>query len=136
MRNRTPSPTLLIFTLAFVLAVSLSPAAAQDAQESTAVDELSREEVETLAAAFLEVSAIQYELQSRLEQAATPEEAQSLQRLANDQVLAALEEHGVSAEEYTAAMNATQDNVEFRDRFMDAVDRIQSEGPEDDGDEG
>lgn len=140
MRNRALTPALLAVVLACVLAVALAPTAAaqtdhEGTEESTAVDELSREQVETLAAAFLEVSAIQTELQARLEQAATPEEAQSLQRLANDQILAALEEHGVSTDEYTAAMNATQDNLEFRERFIEAVDRIQEEGAEDGSEE-
>lgn len=130
MRTIPRRSTLVVITLSCVLGLAVGPAWAQDEEESSPVDELNRQEVETLAAAFLEVNAIQQDLQARLEQAENPDEARSLQQLANDQILAALDDHGVTPEEYTEAMNATQENTEFRERFIAAVNRVQGEEPE------
>lgn len=131
MMDRRHLSIRVALVLACAVALSVAPAVAQDAGATEAVDDLSREEVEVRAGAFLDVSAIQNELQARLEQASTPEEAQALQQQANQEILGALDDHELSVDEYTVAMNATQDNVEFRERFIAAVNRLQEEQSED-----
>lgn len=126
----------LVAALPVALALVAVPAVAQGVQQQQQREvppppDLSDERLDVVAEAFLEVSELQRDLQQRLENAATPEEAQKLQAEANDEILAALEDHGVPAEEYTEVMNATQNHTSFRERFIAAVDRAQEDGPDD-----
>lgn len=131
--------TRKILHLAAALPVALAlvavPAVAQGVQqqqrEVPPPPDLSDERLDVVAEAFLEVSELQRDLQQRLENAATPEEAQKLQAEANDEILAALDDHGVPVEEYTDVMNATQNHTSFRERFMAAVSRAQEDDPDD-----
>lgn len=139
MRILTRNPILGVVTIACGLALAASPGVAQQAQrqpqeqqspqaqQETRVDDMTREELETVAAAFLDVNDLQSEYQARLGQAATQEEAQAIQQEANEEILAVLDDHGVSVEDYSAVVNATQENTAFRERFTQALDRVQQE---------
>lgn len=129
----------LAAALPLALALAAAPAVAQEAQEGFQQQQrevppppdLSDERLEVVAKASVDVSEVQRELQGRLEQAATPEEAQELQAEANEEILQTLEAHEVSVDEYTEVMNATQNHASFRERFLAAVDRVQGNGPSD-----
>ncbi|MFP3939828.1 MAG: DUF4168 domain-containing protein [Thermoanaerobaculia bacterium] len=125
----------LAAALPVALALVAAPAFAQGVQQQQGEvpppPDLSDERLEEVAEAFLEVSELQRDLQQRLENTDSPEEAQKLQAEANDEILAALDDHGVPVEEYTDVMNATQNHTSFRERFMAAVDKVQEGDPND-----
>lgn len=126
----------LTLGLALALALVAVPVIAQEGFQEQQGEvppppDISDERLDVVAGAFLEVSEVQRDLQGRLEETATPEEAQKLQAEANDEILQTLEDHEVPVEEYTDVMNATQNHTSFRERFIAAVDRAQEGDPGD-----
>lgn len=125
---------LKFFSLALTLALTATPLVAQQQapaeQEVPPPPEISDERLEEVAEAFLEVSEVQRDVQERLEQAPAPEEAQRIQAEGNDQILATLEQHEVPVDEYTEVMTATQNHTSFRERFLDALNRVQDDDSE------
>lgn len=122
----------LALALPVVLALVAAPAVAQgqpQQQEVPPPPALSDERLEEVVEAFVMVSEVQQDLQRQLENAGTPDEAQRLQAEANDEILAALDDREISVEEYGEVMNATQNHMSFRERFMAALERVQEEGP-------
>lgn len=135
VRNRRSAiaPLLLCFGLA--LALATVPATAQEPQEQQAppAPNFTDEQMTAFAMAYLEVTAIQQDVQSRLANAATPEEAQKLQANANDQIGRALDHHGWTVEQYNEGMLAVQNHEDFRQRLIAAVNQVQQQ--QDGGDE-
>lgn len=75
--------------------------------------ELSQEQIETFADAALEVQRVQREFDSQVQSAENPEQIEQLQQQAQDQARQAIEQKGLSVDEYTAILQAANEDPQL-----------------------
>lgn len=128
----------LIKAMALILGLGLVVTPAASAQDIPPPDqqekvELSEKELETFAEAYLALAEIREEMTERLDNVQSPEEAQEIQQEANTKMVAELEEHEYTAEEYTVVVTALNQDAELRARFEDILEKLMEEEEEGDG---
>lgn len=79
--------------------------------------EVSDDQLKTYAEAEKKVQEIRDEFQQQMPNAETPEEAQALQQEAQEEMVSAVEDSGLSVEEYNQIASLVQTNPELRDRI-------------------
>ena len=97
------------------------PGAAQGAVPPSA--SFSEEQLDAFAAAAREVTELQQEYGPRLETAGSPEEAAELREEATNEMMNALEEQGLSQEEYSSILQAAQTDATL---YASIVERMRA----------
>lgn len=82
------------------------------------------EELVQFTEAFLEVTEIRQEMEVEVAQAETPEEANALQQQANDEMVATLEEHGLTTERYSEIVTLINQDEEVRAEFEELLEEL------------
>lgn len=101
--------------------------AAPPVQQQQAPDiELSDAEMEQFVEAYLEVEQIQMALTEDLQNAQAPEEAQQLQRQANQEMNSAISEQGMEVERFSVIVQAINADPELQQEF--AAKRMELDG--------
>lgn len=108
---------LLVSLLLMLLAV---PLAAQS-DDAMADDEISDGEVEAFAAALADVQEVGQEWTQRMQEADSQEEIADMRAEARDEMTGAIEEHGLSVEDYNAIATAAQNDPELAQRIQQAA---------------
>lgn len=109
-------------TLALAMAASL-PVAAQEATEQPPVSaqDLSQEQIESFAAAANRVGEIGGELQAQAQGIEDEAELARLQEEANQQMVAAVEEEGLTVEEYNLIFQMAQVDPELNAQLREMM---------------
>lgn len=116
-------PKWLAVLVAFVVATMLQQVVAHGAvqeapQEGETRLQVSDDQLQAVAKAYLEVVSIQEEYRPRIEAAQSAEEAQQLQQDAQGEMVAAIEDiDGVTVPEYNAIIGATETDGELAMRL-------------------
>jgi len=120
VRLTLPAAALLAFALAAPL-----PAAAQTEsdQPPVAAEDLSDAQLESFAAAAVEVSEITEQLQMQAQGVEDEAELMELQEQANTQMVAAVEEEGLTVEEYNMIFQVAQVDPELNERLVEMMER-------------
>lgn len=92
---------------------------AQQQMEEMANQPISDEQLEQFADALNEIERINDEFVAQLEQAESQEEAQELQIAAQSEMVEAVEDSGLSVEEYNAIAYRMQNDPEIQERIED-----------------
>jgi hypothetical protein len=122
MRKRmTRRMTLPALALALVVA-------APTGAEAQAADTPDQEELVQFTEAFLEVTEIRQDMEAQVAQVQSPEEANALQQQANDQMVAVLDEHGLTTERYSEIVNLINQDEEVRNEFEELLVELSGEG--------
>jgi sugar phosphate isomerase/epimerase len=96
----------------------------QTAYGTTQTPEVPEAKLESVAKAYIEVVAIQEEYGPRIEAAQSPEEAQQIQQVANQEMVEAIDaEDGVTLDEYNTIIQATQTDDELAARLNEHIQR-------------
>lgn len=90
----------------------------QQMQQQQEPVEVSGEELDKIADAYIDVVKIREEALQTLEQTTDPAEAQQIQMQAEQQMHQAVESHGVEVHVYNRVVEATQHDENLRDRLM------------------
>jgi hypothetical protein len=121
----TRALTLPALALAFVVTAPL------DADAQVADPPIpDQEELVQFTEAFLEVMEIRQELEVEVAQAETPEEANALQQRANDEMVATLEEHGLTTERYSEIVTLINQDESVRNEFEQLLEERSGNGAE------
>lgn len=122
-------------SLAGVMAVAVSifitalPGQAQQPQPQGQEDlpEISQEELDTFADAYLEIDQIRLQMQTQMQSAQDQETANQIQQEANEQIGTILEEHGFTVEEYQQITQILNVDPEQRAEFQELLEEKQAE---------
>jgi len=77
----------------------------------------SGEQIDSFVDAYLDIIGIQEEYTAEIEGSEGSEKARELQEKANDEMVAAIEDNGLSVPEYSEIANAMDQNPELRDEI-------------------
>jgi hypothetical protein len=109
------------------LALALALAGPTDAEAQVA-DTPDQEELVQFTEAFLEVTEIRQDMEAQVAQAQSPEEANALQQEANDQMVAALDDHGMTTERYSEIVNLINQDEAVRNDFEELLVELSGDG--------
>jgi hypothetical protein len=121
--QRTRHPLILGIAAAMLLAAPQAIAQEQppQAQQPTAPD-FSEQQIEAFVDAATEVQRVQTELDAKAQEAQNPEEVAELQQEAQLEASQAVEDSGLTVDEYAAIAQAANENPEL---YAMIVDRMQ-----------
>ncbi|TVR53647.1 MAG: DUF4168 domain-containing protein [Gemmatimonadales bacterium] len=122
MRERM---TRLMTLPALALAMAIAAPAGVEAQMADTPDQ---EELVQFTEAFLEVTDIRQDMEAQVAQVQSPEEANALQQQANDQMVAVLDEHGLTTERYSEIVNLINQDEEVRNEFEELLVELTGDG--------
>jgi len=122
MRERM---TRLMTLPALALALVMAAPAGVEAQMADTPDQ---EELVQFTEAFLEVTDIRQDMEAQVAQVQSPEEANALQQQANDQMVAVLDEHGLTTERYSEIVNLINQDEEVRNEFEELLVELSGDG--------
>lgn len=110
--------------LAFALAAPLPASAQMDGgQPPISAEELSTDQLESFAAAATRVSEITEQLQMQAQGVENQEELLQLQEQANMQMLTAVEDEGLTVDEYNTIFQVAQVDPELNARLVEMMER-------------
>jgi len=121
--------TMLTFALAALLASPLALAQqgqqgqqAQPMPQQQEAPDVSDEQIASFVEAYVAVNEVREEYTARLQEAEDQEEAQALQMEANDAMSAAIEDTGLSVEEYQNVAMAVSADAEVREQVTQMLE--------------
>jgi hypothetical protein len=115
---------LLMATL-IAAPLAWAPAAMADSQgmETEAPDiDVSSAEVESFAAAMLDVQQLGQEWTQRMQETDDQEELSEMQQEAQEEMIGAIEDHGMTVEEYNEIATAAQQDPELAQEIQQAAE--------------
>lgn len=101
------------------------PETTEAPQQQDTMPDVSEEQIEAFVQAYIQLSQVREEYTARVQAAEDQEEARELQQEANDAMTTAIEEAGLSVEEYQQVALAINANAELRERV---TERLSEEG--------
>ena len=118
--------TLKIFAAATALTFSLATIAQEEQSQGQAMQQqetidVSDQQLEQFADAQTEISTIQQDFSSRLQEVEDPEKARDLQREANEEMTAAVEEAGLDVESFNQIAMAIQNDPELQQKLTEML---------------
>lgn len=90
-------------------------------QQQVEVDD---EELTTFARAYLAVDEIRVEIEQRMQNAGSPEEAQQVQQEGNARMVEAVEGEGMDPQRYSQIGTTLNQDAELRERFQAILDEL------------
>ncbi|MDQ2068878.1 DUF4168 domain-containing protein [Natronospira bacteriovora] len=102
--------------LAAPMAMAQGQQQAQPMPQQQEAPDVSDEQINAFVDAYVAVSEVREEYTARLQEADSQEEAQELQQEANDAMTAAIEDSGLSIEEYQQVAMAVNADAEVREQ--------------------
>lgn len=106
----------ILFGLTFGFAVALVPAMAEETQQSISADDVTDQQLEQFADALSDVRELGSQYSTEISAAESQEEAQELQREAQTEMVAAVEEAGLSVREYNTIAELMSQNPDLMER--------------------
>lgn len=118
-----------VFFGVLVAVLMLTPAQGQaqgqQGGQQAAPIEVSNEQVLAFAKGQIQVSKIQQKYNAALSETATNEERQSIVQQANDEMVAAIQNGGLTVELYNTISSQIQNDEQLRNRIMQAMQSFQ-----------
>lgn len=111
----------MLLSMLALLLVAMPLAAQSDEADSMAGSEVSDAEVEAFAAALVDVQEIGQGWTQRMQEAESQEDIAAMREEARDEMTAAIEEHGLSIEDYNGIATAAQNDPELAQRIQQAA---------------
>ncbi|NBC00247.1 MAG: DUF4168 domain-containing protein [Bacteroidetes bacterium] len=108
-----------------VLALFAVPATAQDMEPEPVEVELTDEEKEAIATAYVDLQELQAQYREEFADLQDPEEAQQVQQQFQQEQQGIIEDSGISLELYDQAIQATQTDAELRDELLALIEEEQ-----------
>ena len=120
---------LILAVAAAMLLLASPPAMAQDQPQSQPMTppDFSQQQIEAFVDAATEVQRVQTELDTKAQDAQNPEEVAQLQQQAQQEASQAVEESGLSVDEYAAIAQAANQDP---DLYAQIVDLMQQRAPQ------
>jgi len=120
---------LILAVAAAMLLLASPPAMAQDQPQSQPMTppDFSQQQIEAFVDAATEVQRVQTELDAKAQDAQNPEEVAQLQQQAQQDASQAVEESGLSVDEYAAIAQAANQDP---DLYAQIVDLMQQRAPQ------
>lgn len=84
--------------------------------------DLSEEDIDTFVGAFVAVQEVREDFANRLQEAEDETEAQSMQQEAQDEMVSAVEDAGMSVEEYNEVAMALQNDPELMQEVQERAE--------------
>jgi len=109
-----------------VLALFAAPVAAQDMEPEPVQVELTDEEKEAIATAYVDLQELQAQYREEFADLQDPEEAQQVQQQFQEEQQGIIEDNGISLERYDQAIQATQTDAELRDELLALIEEEQA----------
>jgi len=118
--------TLKIFAAATAVTFSLATIAQEQQSQGQAMQQqetidVSDQQLEQFADAQMEISTIQQDFSSRLQNVEEPEKARDLQREANEEMTTAVEEAGLDVESFNQIAMAIQNDPELQQKLTEML---------------
>ncbi|MEX2494623.1 MAG: DUF4168 domain-containing protein [Woeseia sp.] len=113
------------FAAAETRAQSQEPIAPPEAAEQQTAD-VTEEELQTFAEIYVDVETTRTELSEEMTEAETPEAAQDIQTRFEEEMIAAIEKHGWSVDDYNRVAAAISNDPEKREKAVELINRIVS----------
>ena len=110
-----------------VLALFAVPATAQDMEPEPVDVELTDEEKEAVATAYVDLQQLEAQYREEFADLQDPEEAQQVQQQFQEEQQGIIEDNGISLELYDQAIRATQTDAELRDELLALIEQEQEE---------
>jgi len=116
----------MMATMVFSLAAAPAAVAQQygsqpGAEKQQQPREYSEGQIQAYATAFLEVRDLSREYQGKMQSAETPEQQQAVQQEASQVMSIAVQESGLSVQEYNSITNATRTDPDLQARVMEKI---------------
>jgi len=108
-----------------VLALFAAPVTAQDMEPEPVEVELSDEEKEAVASAYVDLQELEAQYREEFADLQDPEEAQQVQQQFQEEQQGIIEDNDVSLELYDQAIRATQTDAELRDELLALIEEEQ-----------
>lgn len=109
-----------------VLALFAAPVTAQDMEPEPVEVELTDEEKEAIATAYVDLQELQAQYREQFADLQDPEEAQQVQQQFREEQQGIVEDSGISLERYDQAIQATQTDAELRDELLALIEEEQA----------
>jgi len=109
-----------------VLALFAAPVTAQDMEPEPVEVELTDEEKEAIATAYVDLQELQAQYREEFADLQDPEEAQQVQQQFREEQQGIVEDSGISLERYDQAIQATQTDAELRDELLALIEEEQA----------
>lgn len=119
---KTSTITAAALAAVFGLATAMPATAQQQMQQQQqqfSADDVSEQQLESYVEAALDIQTIRQQFQSQMANAGTQEEQQTVQQLASQQMIASIEDVGLSVDEYNAIATAVQSDPELGQKVQE-----------------
>lgn len=113
-----------LLALGLVGAFTAAPVQAQQ-QPAQEAPQLSEQELQTFAEAYVDIGDVRMEMQTRLQNAENEQEASQIQQQANAEMEEILNDHGLSVQEYQEMTQVLNSDPEQRQEFQQIVEELQ-----------
>ena len=110
-----------------LMGAGLAEVRAQQQPQPAMPSELSQSEIETFADAAIEVQRVQQEFDSQVQAAQNAEEIEQLQQQAQQDARQAIENHGLSVDEYTAILQAANQDPQLYAMIVETMEQKRTE---------
>lgn len=121
--TRTKHNLIMATLIAAPLAWAPLAMAYEDDMDAGAPDiEVSSAEVESFAAAMLDVQQLGQEWTQRMQETEDQEELSQMQQEAQEEMISAIEDHGMTVEEYNEIATAAQQDPELAQEIQQAAE--------------
>ena len=110
-----------LMAASLVTSAAATPALAQSSQQSDVKTDWSEQKIEQFVQASMAVGEAQEEWGSRIQQAEGQEKKRELQQKANEEVQEAIEDEGLSTQEYNKIYQAAQQDQELMNELTERI---------------
>ena len=110
-----------------LMGAGLAEVRAQQQPQPAMPSELSQSAIETFADAAIEVQRVQQEFDSQVQAAQNAEEIEQLQQQAQQDARQAIENHGLSVDEYTAILQAANQDPQLYAMIVETMEQKRTE---------
>lgn len=128
-------PTLRTIVLALALigvpGLVLAPDAAAQQQRPEQPQqqiEVSDDELESFAKAYLAIQEVRQRVETQMQEAESPQEAQQLQQQGNAEMVQIVEDHDLEVQRYSQIGTALNQDPELSQRFRAIMEELREEG--------
>lgn len=115
----TAAALAAVFGLATALPATAQQQQMQQQQQQLSADDVSEQQLESYVEAALEIQTVRQQFQSQMANAETQEDQQAVQQQASQQMIASIEDVGLSVDEYNAIATAVQSDPELGQKVQE-----------------
>ncbi len=96
----------------------------QQQQQQQQTSDISNEQIQKAAECYIKITEVREQYQDQFAQAESTEEAQNLQAKINEEITDAVEENGMTVEQYNEVVTAAQTDENLRADLLDRISKM------------